>query len=276
MRHFMTSETRPDGRAYGWMHAEPDHALWRYGRAHLIIPGAGRVNYQGTDRGDLHLNAEWSVGTKYRFGFGGDIKIGTNASEQDIAIGLHALGVNLYLSTEQLIPRRWLSPHRDESRVTGFRLAKDHGEFQVWHPRDSHRRDTPWYRYSYVNWDRMLFGNPTVDTEVIEQGTTVVPMPERIYDATYEIHRSTRRWTKRLGRLRPADVNYRTDIRPLDPVPVPGKGENSWDCDDDALYSILFGGRSVEKAVASLVESALSTRRRHGGQHMSITTDGAP
>lgn len=109
---------------------------------------------------------------------------------------------------------------------------------------------------------------------MIEEGVCVVPMPEANYPATYKIERLIATWPDRLGFLRPAKVWYRVDVEPGMPVPVPGKGENSWDLDDDAIGSLSVPGRDVETAIAALVASALRTRRRHHGQHMSAPSDG--
>ena len=35
------------------------------------------------------------------------------------------------------------------------------------------------------------------------------------------------------------------------PIPVPGKGENSWDCDDDAIHSSHGPHSTVHQAVAA-------------------------
>lgn len=41
-------------------------------------------------------------------------------------------------------------------------------------------------------------------------------------------------------------------------IPFPGKGENSWDCGDDAYYG--FGGATIESAVADIIADTLKRR----------------
>jgi hypothetical protein len=43
-------------------------------------------------------------------------------------------------------------------------------------------------------------------------------------------------------------------------VPIPGKGENSWDLDDDAIYGMTSGAKSVKEAVSKFMESVRKTR----------------
>lgn len=52
-------------------------------------------------------------------------------------------------------------------------------------------------------------------------------------------------------------------------IPFPGKGENSWDCGDDATYG--FGGASIESAIARILEDTKKTRLRHGGTNWRPT-----
>src|SRR5690606_25314615 len=47
-------------------------------------------------------------------------------------------------------------------------------------------------------------------------------------------------------------------------IPVMGKGENSWDCGEDATYGITVAADTIEAGVAKLVESILRSRRRYG------------
>jgi hypothetical protein len=89
----------------------------------------------------------------------------------------------------------------------------------------------------------------------------VVPMPERSYEGTVQLEelvlRRPRWFTQR---VRSAKVEMR------EPIPVPGKGENSWDCDEDAIYSQSGPARTVAEAVAGIFESfesALDRRMRY-------------
>ena len=98
----------------------------------------------------------------------------------------------------------------------------------------------------------------------------VVSMSEWNYEAIYQITRHMNVWPIRFGRVRDPHVWHRVEIEPGAPIPVPGKGENSWDMGDDHIHSTSVAGQNVSEAIGKLVASALSTRQRHGGQHMSV------
>jgi hypothetical protein len=49
-------------------------------------------------------------------------------------------------------------------------------------------------------------------------------------------------------------------------VPVPGKGENSWDCGEDALYSLSTTAATIDEAIEKFKASVMKTRERYGGK----------
>ena len=65
------------------------------------------------------------------------------------------------------------------------------------------------------------------------------------------------RWFKR--RIERADVQFPGGI------PIPGKGENSWDCGDDALYGQTSPCQDYRSAIENFLESVVRTRIKHGG-----------
>lgn len=53
------------------------------------------------------------------------------------------------------------------------------------------------------------------------------------------------------------------------PIPVEGKGENSWDCDEDARWSVTFGLNkhfSFREAALDFWQDTMKDRIRHGGR----------
>ena len=90
----------------------------------------------------------------------------------------------------------------------------------------------------------------------------VVPMPERSYAGVCELTEDT--WQRPRWPW-PTRVLRRAFVEMHEPVPVPGKGENSYDCGEDAIYSIGTSARTASEAVGEIVKSALRTREKHGG-----------
>lgn len=278
-----------------WHHNEGP-TLLRGGRAHLIgrergFPGYPDGQGQGRRR-DVDLGCEWRALRWSNFGFGLSVKVGTNGSEHQLAASVY-LGplAAFWVNASGVVPYRWLERHKPDgsvdyqSRVTEAHVYLDPGNhpvlsWKLWAPRDGYpRADRRWWRESYVNLYRWALGKTEHTCLVEQEGTVVIPMPEANYPATFKVEHRTNRHVSRLGRLWDAVMGPQqwrtTEITPGKPVPVPGKGENSWDCDDDAIHSISVSGTDVQKAVSQLVGSALSSRARHGGQHMNAPTSAA-
>lgn len=59
----------------------------------------------------------------------------------------------------------------------------------------------------------------------------------------------------------------RWHVTPSKPLPVPGKGENSWDCDDDAIHSMSLGTdcTTLHDAVGRVIASVYRDRLKYGG-----------
>jgi hypothetical protein len=119
-------------------------------------------------------------------------------------------------------------------------------------------KESKW-RVGSFHIDNLFLGKMTYKRQVLSEHNVMIPMPEGQYPATIKLCEdswSRPRWfTKRVRR---ADVNLQI------PIPFPGKGENSWDCGDDAIHGMTTGARNVEDAIAAVVKSVLKSRRRHG------------
>lgn len=106
----------------------------------------------------------------------------------------------------------------------------------------------------------------------IENGEaeTFVEMPEGVYPATVKLFTST--WKR--SRWPFTQIIKRAKIT-TDGIPVPGKGENSWDIDDDAIYSIITQANNIEEAKAALVKSAMRDRTKYRSADW-VPSDGWP
>ncbi len=149
--------------------------------------------------------------------------------------------------------------------------------WNIWMPTmQSSSTDPKWRRGCFNVVDR-LFGKSDRTETPLATEAVVVRMPEKIYPATVKTVRSTwfrPRWPFTFG---PKDLYYESlfsTITPDEPIPVPGKGENAWDCGDDAIYSLSSEGGAIS-AVSKLTESVTRTRERHGGKNW-LPTPAAP
>lgn len=93
-------------------------------------------------------------------------------------------------------------------------------------------------------------------------------LPEKAYKAIATRSRIVTRGTPNWPFGRP--TLYRVNLEfspPFEPVPVPGKGENSWDCGENATYGMSCAADTIEEAIGKFVSSTLRTRTRYGGQN---------
>lgn len=122
--------------------------------------------------------------------------------------------------------------------------------------------DPPWRTHCFHVKDWVL-GKEVYSSEVLETRQVGVPMPEATYAATAKL--TLDRWK---GRFHTKSVKrVIIDMAEGQQIPVPGKGENSWDCGEDATYSITCAAHTIEEGVGHLVGSVLRTRWRRGGRN---------
>ena len=261
-----------------WTHRitrEKQLPFWRHGAWFATWRNAGKATRHGS-RYDVELHAEWRLLRRRTHGLGVNLTIGSPGAGEDVKLSLYAsvLG-SAWLHVSGVLPERF-QPGGHKSRELYLTLRNDsmrrpHLRYALWAKEHEWSKADPWWvRGVTIDFERVLFGRPAHEATVVDSGVCVVPMPERNYEATYEVTEHVNHWSERLGRFRDPQVWYSTSIDPGAAIPVPGKGENSWDCGDDAIYGMSAGGRNVSDAIGKLVASALNTRQRHGGQHMSV------
>lgn len=131
--------------------------------------------------------------------------------------------------------------------------------WNVWNDDNEWHSKGHWWRRGNFSIDRFVLGRTDYSSETLQVLEVVVPMPEGNYPATVTMAEDTwtrQRWfPKRLLRAR-VDLKI--------PIPHHGKGENSWDCGDDALHSIGCVASTPEQAIAKTMEAAMRSRRRYG------------
>jgi hypothetical protein len=130
--------------------------------------------------------------------------------------------------------------------------------------------DGPWSRAAlWPGWhftfhphlrDRLL-GRMVCDTAKGEPEPVTVPMPEGNYSGV--MRREDRVWTRPRW---PWPLRRRTSywIDMEVGIPVPGKGENSWDIEDDEIRGT--GGSSPAEAIANVTRAALRQREQHASR----------
>lgn len=105
-----------------------------------------------------------------------------------------------------------------------------------------------------------LLGRDQYSETQIESGAMQISMAEGKYPATYRLFRST--W-KRPRWPWPTHL-LRGDMEVEHGIPVPGKGENSWDQEDTAIYSLTCPATTREELAEKFVATVLRKRTQYG------------
>lgn len=127
---------------------------------------------------------------------------------------------------------------------------------------DSWSSQTPRWRDGSFSFRDAILGDSRYESERLKgPEDIVIPMPEGSYRWRVSFERVTRR-----RRFLPNEefVRFNAECHEGHQIPIPGKGENAWDCGPDAIFSTSAPGRSVSDAIGHVVASALRDRMRRG------------
>lgn len=231
----------------------------------------------------------------YRYGFSllsASWRFGSQLSGLDLVLRLDTDdGATVHFSVFGLVSlwltlglkRRWLEPWMLDDREFGVRLGYigDIAWIQIAHAEwgtstgmlDYYQREKP-PRYTplqlWPGWeiklrwprvDRWLFGMEKRDKVVVSQESVAFEMDGRKYHGLI----SWEQWETRRPRWPWAYSRSQTAwIEVNDPPRFAGKGENSWDCDDDGIYGTGSRERTAAGVVGDYIKRVLQNRERYG------------
>lgn len=238
----------------------------------------GRASFVTYERNDLPgLEVEWVHGDLAL-----DLQLELDRDDREITLKLGVPGGKYYVSLKN-VPRALLEllpfdfgGHGcyGSPRAIGVRTFGGAVWFSVWETVHMSSHRDPWWMRGRIGLDDVadfLFGKTKYSKQVLEERTVKIPMPEGTYDATVTIELA--RWTRARFPWRPlSKQRVGSDVKIPQGIGFPGKGENSWDCGDDALFGISCRATTVEAAIGETVASALRNRQRYGGTHAFTPT----
>ncbi len=117
----------------------------------------------------------------------------------------------------------------------------------------------------HLNFADVILGEQAYWNQVLEKfENVVIPMPEGSYKATMHFETST--WKRPLWFPK---VRHFTKIEIVgkEAPKFPGKGENSWDQDDDSIWMMSVEGHSIPKAIGGYVQAVMEYRQKRSGLH---------
>ncbi len=136
--------------------------------------------------------------------------------------------------------------------------------WEFFHSDMSWKSSDPIWRCGNIHFVDALLGTSEHKAVVLSEHDVLVPMPERGYKWHVKLLRREYR-RKRVSFWPSYHYCYDASALPGEGISVPGKGENAWDLDDNAIDSCAGPGRSVSDALGSIVSSVMRSRLRYGG-----------
>jgi hypothetical protein len=240
------------------------HGFW-HGRAWLN--GFESLPHTG-------LRVEWSHG---KLGLG--VELNFERDEREVQLHVAGPGFSWWLALEGapsallgLLPfsyRRTEYNYQGSDRSIGFRVFGKAIWFSLWDDRMESRSSDPWWmrgRFGLDDIADFFFGKTQYSSRPISTHEVKIAMPEKSYDAIVTIDASS--WIRPRWPWRPFSMfRVGSDVKIEGGIPIPGKGENSWDIGDDAVYGFTSPAKTVEAAIGNVVSSVLRTRMKRIGRH---------
>lgn len=224
-------------------------SIWRYGRGWLWF-------------GNNNIGLQWTFfkggSTGINFDIGGE-------DEFQFSIRLRPL-FGLYFSLSRLLPYKWTHDWKwydhGWGRETGISIHDGTVWFNIFSDQTGWSDQKRWqeFNFGYVDF---LLGRSQTSTEQIDAGEIVIAFPEGNYIVKYK--QELRYWWRpRWPFGRTARILFDLDMED-NPIPVPGKGENSWDIGEDAIWSTGTSADTLAEAVGRLTQSVYRDRIKYGG-----------
>jgi hypothetical protein len=206
----------------------------------------------------LSATIEWSFGLK-----GLQLKLDLEEVGNDdwFTASVGALFFCVYFSLQ--LPFGWLrSFHPRESRTIGVSIHWPMARLSLWERQMSWSRSDPKWWYLSVDLEDLLKGRAEYSTVTLETADVIIPMPEKGYKATVAIEQAS--WKRPRW---PTRTMYRAQVDIPGGIPKPGKGTESYNCDEDATFGLSCEASSVNEAIVSVVDNVLRDRQRYGGRN---------
>lgn len=234
--------------------------LWKRGRARLWLR---LTRAQRADRASA-----WSFGVGWAFGgraCRASLTLGDWGDDTDIGLSFAVPGVSLHLDVENILPSHW---RPKEGRDLGFFVADGCIFVKLWCSLHEWHSDKPLWdagsskRQPVLHVANWLLGKMKHTEFPLETQRATVTLPEGAYPVLIQFAAHT--WKRPRWRARTV-VRANVQILTESGIPIPGKGENDYDQDEDAIYSLSTPAATVETALAALYASVERDRRKYGG-----------
>lgn len=240
--------------------------LWQHGRAWLYIYRSTVDREEGNESIGT-IGAEWSLGRR-QHSLGGSVYL--DGEEREVTASVRVPRAGFYLTVP--LPRAVQVPQARYGYQRELGVTYHDGAlwFKLWN--DPHESGGfPWddarsrWRQPVLHLDNLLLGKQRYRSEDLETMTGTLQL-----DEGYEVQ--CRRFVAEWKRERwPVPTRLiRVEIKVPAGVPIPGKGESGWDCEDDAIYGVTMPAATIEEAAQKFIADVQQTRRKRGGRDWKL------
>ena len=247
-----------------WQNMTEDGA----GRSQLILRDGRAWFHRPWDDFNIfqrQIEVSWTAGSLRWVGF--ELRLYDGDNQGNIAISLGFVWFTLAIAFENFIPRSRARRH-DWSHVTGLSLdlsegVRDSFIFARLHYGFGDCDDCGSWRgwHKYFSPADLLFGRPVYSTKEVERETRRMSLPEGSY--LVEVVLSDDRWKR--PRWPWARVVRRAEVACKAGVPIPGKGDSSWDCGETRRFDLKCQAASITEGIQKFRDGIVERRLRYGG-----------
>lgn len=203
------------------------------------------------------LGMQWVVFGRPTFG----ISIATGDEEQ-LSGFIQLVFFSFYWSLEGI---KLLDKIIDErsTREVSVRVHDAALWWTIWsNPNVWHNTDPKW-RDGCFHFDDFLLGKNDYSIREEPPVNVIISMPEGDYPATVTL--SEQVWKRPRWPIARKRKGANVDIKAPGGVPIPGKGEMSYNCGEDGFTSIGTSATTIDGAVLAAIDSVNKRRLRYGG-----------
>lgn len=197
---------------------------------------------------------------------------------RDISFKLGLWFASFYLSLENVLPERFGWPRHGWGHETSVTIMADGAcdgpsvSINVHHAGGDCWDCGGWNGPHWYWWPlNTLLGKPVYSSKTLPEFTFLkeeepkrysIRLPEGVYPVDVVLTEDS--WKR--PRWPRATVVRRAKMECPRGIPIPGKGENSWDCGEDATFGLTCPAATVQEGLEHLSAHVRERRERYGGK----------
>lgn len=188
----------------------------------------------------------------------------------DVYLGLTFAWINRRMPTKPYRRADGTVVDLPEERECSLRIHSGCLWWGWWKRPDEWRFDDPWWMHGHFDPAKFFLGDTKHWREQEAPVAGTIRLPEGSYNfkgSTYIGVWKRPRWFAQRQRM------YQVNFDP--PLPIPGKGTQAWNCDDDCTYSCSGPAESIEAFLQKQTRWTLERRDQYGGKEWA-PRDGWP